>query len=400
MGAKLARRESWREQVSELTSFTALRERLLEAAIDRVGASDFGASDYETGFDVLLASLDANPAASLCRADAIGELIVMALAGRLHAQAGWKARPDVLTRPISAPLMIAGIPRSGTTALHRLLSMDPQFQGLERWLARTPMIRPPRQEWDSQPAFLAALDEAAARDNNAPDAQKAHRIAAGEVDECLIAMSQSFMSNWFGSQMDVPDYDAWFLAQDETASYRRYGDILRLIGAQDDRPWLLKNPSHILGIEGLLAAFPDALVIQTHRHPSETIASLGNLLANILGAKEPEDRARIARRNLDIYRIATERMSALQDRQPDRVLNIDFREFLARPMDVVRSIYHRFDLELGSEAEANMLAWVADNPQDKHGAHTYTLKAGGLERDEVREAFAPYIERFGLEDAL
>ena len=209
-------------------------------------------------------------------------------------------------------------------------------------------------------------------------------------------MAQTFINNWFGSRMDVPEYDDWFLAQEETPSYHRYGDILRLIGADDDRRWLLKNPSHILGIDGLLNAFPDAFLIQTHRNPVETIASLSNLLANIFDATT-HAHARIAKRNLYVWKIATDRMMAAQDRHPERMVNVDFRTFLAEPMTVVRNIYDRTGLTLSAVAQQRMEDWVIRNPQNKHGAHQYTLEAGQLDAATVSTAFAGYINRYQLD---
>src|SRR3546814_12910712 len=75
-------------------------------------------------------------------------------------------------------------------------------------------------------------------------------------------MAQSFLCNWFASNLDVPVYDAWFRASDETPSFRRYRDVLKLVGLGDGRRWLLKNPSHVFGIDALLAAFPDACIVQ------------------------------------------------------------------------------------------------------------------------------------------
>ena len=166
------------------------------------------------------------------------------LTARLHTEKGWRERPDCRTIPIRRPLVITGIPRTGTTALHKLLSMDPQFQGLEHWLTETPMVRPAKETWASNPAYQASVAGLEAYFKIMPEMRKAHEMVAGEVEECLEVLRQSFLTNRFGAGIYLPSYDDWFFRQDERESYRRYADVLRLIGADEpEKRWLLKNPA-------------------------------------------------------------------------------------------------------------------------------------------------------------
>jgi hypothetical protein len=171
---------------------------------------------------------------------------------------------------VHAPLVVTGIPRTGTTALHKLLSMDPQFQGLEQWLIGTPMPRPPRLAWDTNPQFRAAVANQQAFLDAVPALRVSHEVNADEVDECLNLLAQSFVSHYPATGFGLPGYDRWWWQRDETDSYRRYADNLRLIGA--DAPgqrWLLK-PGHIThlmpcgGVSGCLRH-------PTHRDPAKCI---------------------------------------------------------------------------------------------------------------------------------
>jgi hypothetical protein len=374
--------------------FADLAERLHAEVAAEVGLGDFGADDYRTGLAILLDALDAGPSLSPAGRGAALGLIRGALAGRLYTQEGWRLRPECLERPLIAPVVIMGVPRSGTTALHKLLAMDPRFQGLERWIRLNPIPRPPQGRWADEPLYKVALAVHEARVAAAPEADRAHHVHPDDPDECLAPMAQSFVSNWFGSNLPVPAYDDWFYRQDETASYTRYRDVLRLIGVDDDRRWLLKNPSHIMGIDGLLNAFPDACVVHTVRHPAETLSSLTNLLANIRGPLmgQTVDRAAIARREVAFWAEAARRAMAAEERRPDRIMSVDFRAFLADPMAVVRGVYDRFGIELTPEAEARMRRWAEANPQGKHGEHRYAR----IEGEDIDAAFADYIDRYGL----
>jgi len=383
-------------------SFSSQRDRLHEEAAAQVGYDRFGAEDYQEGLTVLLDGMDAGPRLTEVGYAKSLELVRNGLAGRLHSQRGWDLNPDFRGVRITAPVIIMGLPRSGTTALHKLISMDPQFQGFERWLLANPKPRPSLSERAQDPLYQATVEALQARYAAAPEAQKAHPVVADEPDECLMPMSQSFVSNWWGSNLEAPGYDDWFFRQDETASYRRYADNLRLVGLRSpERRWLLKNPSHIMGVEALLRVSPDACLIHTVRHPGETIASLTNLMANIRGPLmgHEVDRAALGRRQVRWYSEAVRRAMAASARHPDRIMEVDFRSFLEQPLAVVRSIYDRFGLEMTAGTEARQQQWVVDNPQGKHGQHRYSLEGAGLTLREIETEFEDYIRRYGLRES-
>ena len=370
-------------------------DELHHAACERMGGlDDFGDDAYHEGLRVLLGALDAKPPSPL-QAGAARELIVSALASRLHTEAQWAAHPAYRSREIPRPLVVIGVPRTGTTALHNLLSQDPQFQGIEKWLCHAPLVRPPVREWDAHPQYQACAAGVEHMFAIAPEVMKAHGVLASAVDECLVPMSQSFTCNWIPSQLDVPDYDRWFMDSDETASFRRYKDVLRLVGLKDDRPWLLKNPSHVFGIEAMLAVFPDACVVQTHRNPVDSLASVVNLLGNFMFAFTGEhiDRARLLARETAFWAAAVKRTMAAQDRQPDRFVNILQPDIRRDPLGVVRKIYDTFGFTLSEEAEARMLAWAASNSDAAGDGHQY---AKLTDEGPIRAAFAEYMDRLGF----
>jgi len=185
-------------------SLEGMEEALHEAARKATGLSDFGPQDYREALRRLLAAYDSEVRfTEIGRQFAIGG-IVGTLVQRLLSEEGWKRRPGCRSRPIRRPLVITGIPRTGTTALHKLLAMDPQFQGLEHWLTESPMVRPPRHTWASNPAYLSSVAGLEAFFRMMPEMRKAHDIVADEVEECLDVLRQSFVSNRFGSSAYIP----------------------------------------------------------------------------------------------------------------------------------------------------------------------------------------------------
>ena len=203
---------------------------LHEAARRATGLADFGDEDYLPGLRRLIEAYAKDLPADAATREACFDLTLPGLVGRLHSERGWAEHPECLGLAIERPLIIAGIPRTGTTALHTLLSLDAQFQGLTHWIIPNPIVRPPRQLWEAHPLHRAAVRTVAQLAASRPKAMAAHGIAADDVDECLALMLQSYVTNQLPSLLDLPSYDAWYLAQDEAASYRRLADNLRLIG--------------------------------------------------------------------------------------------------------------------------------------------------------------------------
>jgi hypothetical protein len=381
------------------TRFAGAEAQLHQAATEATGLSDFGADDYLPGLRVLLKALDVNQDRPASGREFIWGTMIGSLIGRLFAAKGWRERPECLQQAIVRPIIITGIPRTGTTALHKLMSVDPQFQGLEMWLTNFPMPRPPRDTWESNPYFQAVTANLKAFFEAVPEMRAMHDMVADEVDECLEVLKQGFTSNRFGSTFGLPEYDSWWLTQDERASYRHYANVLRLVGSNEpEKRWLLKNPGHVWNPEALLEVFPDACIIQTHRDPAKAIPSLCSILSSTrsLGDGGTPDPLAIGRRETHMWSEAMRRTALVRSRVPGQFYDVDHRNFHADPLGVIRNIYARFDLTLSAEAEQRMRARIAASPERSHGTHDYTAEHFGLTREGLHETFRDYINHYKL----
>lgn len=379
--------------------FTGSETLLHEAASFATGLEDFGSDDYREGLGVLLSALDTDLRPTALGREFAWGMLIGVMSARLHTQEGWRQRPDCLGQAIRRPLVITGMPRSGTTALHKLLALDPQFQGLEHWLSETPMPRPARASWEGNVHFQRSRENLAQFFSIVPELRAGHEIVVDEVDECLEILKQSFVSNWFVGSLGVPSYDSWFLGQSELPSYRRYADVLRLIGADEpDKPWLLKNPGHIAQLESLLQVFPDACVVQTHRDPVKTLPSLCSVLSMARRVVEGEavQVQCIGGRESAYWQQALDRACGLREQLGGRIFDVDHRRFHSDPLGVVRSLYDHFGLSLTPEVELRMRTWIAESPTTRHGEHRYSPEHFGLAPDAIRREFAGYANRFGL----
>ncbi len=379
--------------------FTELEDELHATASRMTGLRDFGATDYRRGLAQLLRALDSD-----CEFSATGRqfaygTVLGTLTARLYAEEGWKRHPECRSLAIQRPLIITGVPRTGTTALHKLLSMDPQFQGLEHWLSEAPMVRPPRDCWPEIPEYRASVAALESYFELMPQMRTAHDIVADEVDECLEVLRQDFVSNRFASGMPIPSYDRWFREQDERAAYRRYADVLRLIGAAEpEKRWLLKNPGHIAQPDALLEVFPDACIVQTHRDPVKALPSLCStlLMSRRMYEGEAAQAELIGPRECEYWGAAVEAAQVVRERHPRQFFDVDHGSIYAHPLGTVRAIYDHFDLTLAPTAAARMQGWIAENPPGKHGEHRYDVASFGISAEDIRRRFAGYMHRHGL----
>jgi len=376
-------------------------DHLHELVAGEVGADDFGPGEYLPGLKVLLQSMDYDPHFSETGRRAAWGQVIGALRGRVQAVKSMRENPGFDAQAISSPVVITGIPRSGTTALHRLMAVDDRFQGLQTWLLASPMPRPPLETWASYPEFQKSVAVLEARYAAAPRKRAAHHMAAEEVHECCMVLWQSFVSNLWSCGWSAPSYDAWCQCQSEEAAYRHYYRCVQLIGSTaPEKRWLLKNPGHIDNLDLLFAVFPDARVIQTHRDPARAVPSLVSLLMQLHPLMEEgraEQRAQIMlQREVAKWAKAVQRADRVREQYPDRVLDIIHAEFHRSPMQVLEKIYAFIGWDIPDATRSLLARRIEDKPELQHGVHRYSIADYGMTAAEAREPFGGYIQRFNL----
>ncbi|MFB9311553.1 sulfotransferase family protein [Nocardioides plantarum] len=365
---------------------------IVAAAQRTTGLTDFGGTAHEEGLRVLADDL-ASPEAGLTpRGNYFHRSEVKsALVGVLLTHAAFQRFPQHAEVPIERPIFVMGLPRTGTTALHRLLHADPSAQGLEMWLTQYPQPRPPRDTWDDDPIFAAMQQGFAAHHVESPDYMGIHYMDATTVEECWRLLRQTGKSNSYESLARVPRYAEWLARQDWTDAYARHRRNLQLVGLNDpEKRWVLKNPSHMTALDALMTVYPDALVVYTHRDPVVCIASSCSLSAETtVGHSTTYDAAAIGRTQLDLW---SRSYHAYHDARPayvdEQVADVAFRDLVTDPIGTVRGIYEHFGLELTPEALAAVEEIDREQKQGgKAPSHRYDLADYGLTEDDVRKAF-------------
>lgn len=370
----------------------------LEASATRLTTlTDFGGAEYRPGLAVLLRSYAEDESLTELGRRVKRSELRGALVARLVSEDGFaRVQPDDTV--IERPIFVTGLPRTGTTALHRLLAADPMHQGLEQWLCEMPQPRPPRETWADNPVFQQIQKGFDAFYAANPGFGGVHYIAADTVEECWQLLRQSAMSVSYESLGHVPTYSAWLAGQDWTPAYARHRRNLALIGANEpDKRWVLKNPSHLFALDALLAVYPDALIVQTHREMRTTLASSCSLSAlattgysnRFVGDTVGRDQLDLLGRGADLT------VSARAQHDPARFYDVQYRDLVADPVGTVQAVYRNFGLPWSDDVQE---AVAGEDEASRSGqrapSHRYSLSDFGLTEAEVDERFADYTARF------
>jgi hypothetical protein len=382
---------------------TALdRHRAMEQAAATTGFDDFGDHDWEDPCDRLLDALitEAN-LNELGRTIVEGEL-VGALRNRLGIVAEHHAHPEVSSTPVVPPIVIVGQGRTGTTILHDLLAQDPATRVPLTWEVAQPYPPPATATYATDPRIDAHEASASMVDLVIPGFRSMHPLGPLLAQECVAITASAYRSLMFAVQYRVPSYTKWLLWEADMApAYRWHRQFLQHLQSRHatDR-WVLKSPGHIWCLDALLAEYPDALLVQTHRDPLRIIASLGSLVSTLRSlasddTSNPEAAAEYAEYVLEgLDRSVTARADGTVD--ADRVIDVQFDAFMADPFATIRSVYERLGWEFTGDTETRMRTFLASHPADRYGRHEYTFAATELDEGTLRERARRYQEYFDV----
>ncbi|QWF24901.1 sulfotransferase [Nocardioides sp. LMS-CY] len=365
---------------------------IVAAAVRTTGMDDFGSGEHEDGLRVLVDDLSSPEAGLTPRGNYFQRSEVKsALVGVLLTQAQFAAHPEHRDVPIERPIFVTGLPRTGTTALHRLLHADPMAQGLEMWLTQYPQPRPPRETWEQDPIFLAMQQAFSAHHVESPEYMGIHYMDATTVEECWRLLRQTGKSNSYESLANVPRYTSWLQQQDWTDAYARHRQNLQLVGLNDpEKRWVLKNPSHMTALDALMTAYPDALVVYTHRDPVVCIASSCSLSAETTAGHSTTFIGRtIGETQLDLWSRGYHAFHDARSRYPsDQFVDVSFSDLRADPLGVTRGVYEAFGLDWTPETRTAIEEIDREARSGKAApSHSYRLEDYGLTEAEVRAAF-------------
>lgn len=319
---------------------------------------------------------------------------------RLEARRWLRDLPGAANESIEAPLFLTGLPRSGTTAFQYLFDRDPRFRLIRTWESSVPHPPP-----GTDPASVERRKAREAdRRGKVPLPKGFEAIHLMDLDgpeECHGLMERGFVAAGFHNMLDVPDFFDWTLdhADFETA-YRLHKQQLQLWQwKQPPRRWALKYPNHVLAMDAIVAVYPDARFVMTHRDPVQVVASIAKLtlMLRAMRTATPPDPHGVGRQMLHFVARHIDRIMAFTDGpEAHRIVHTDYYRMLDDPAGMMADVQSRLGIECPSQVTAAIADWHTANPKGKRGVNVYALDQFGLSADAVAEQFTAYRRRFAI----
>ena len=369
-------------------------EQLIQLAQEKTGLARFDSDSFREPLELLVSGISARPEHERIFA-ALQDEMVGALANRLRVADYLRNHPELEDAPIDAPIIVMGMPRTGTTMLSYLLDCDPQWRSLLNWEAVDSVPPPTTETLRTDPR---CLDKKVFQEEIFPLIPFAvpHWEWADGPTECIFVQAQDFKALSWEARAVSRDYADYLLTCDMTSAYEYQKKVLRVLQSKAPGRWALKMPSHALHFKWALQAFPDARFIWTHRNPFKVMASLGTTISmgHLQTLGEPD-----LQHIHDIYprQIAehVNRPMALRSSLPeDKILDVYCSEMLSDPIETMRGIYRWLGLELSDSSEAAMRSWLEKDNERQSGRPSYSLEDYGWTREELEPYFADYLEQY------
>jgi hypothetical protein len=372
-------------------------DTLHRAAYARAGSSRYGSWDFAEPLERLLKSYHDEAKLTTLGRITVREYLVSLLDNLLRMESERAANAEIERQRITAPVFIVGLPRTGTTHLHGIISEDHANRAPATWEVMYPAAG--RHETDVARARAQTASRLGWADRLAPEFMAIHPIAADLPQECIAITAQVFMSIQFHTTHDVASYQNWFEGAPQTLGFEFHLRFLQHLQAKSpgDR-WVLKAPGHLFALSGLLERYPDARIIHTHRDPLRVMASMAShatvLRRAFSDSAEPQ---RIAADWADRWARALDTFLAVRDRAPAaQFLDVSFESIERDTLGAVERVYDFLGWPLTADARTAMQRFLAANPKNKHGVHSYTLEQFGLSRAAETARFRKYCERFQI----
>jgi Sulfotransferase family len=370
------------------------RDQLMEVASTQSGLDDFGDTDFHEPLDALVESLNREARLEGEQLDAVQGTLVSLLVKRLSVTADRKTFPAVADEEIIAPVFIVGLPRTGSTLLHGLMGSLPGVRVPRFWEMTMPSPPP-----DSA---TATTDPRIARVQSIVDAMpedllRRHPMGAMRAEQCNMLNDWSFLHQALLASYEIPSYRDYLFNADYAPAFDVHRRMLQHLQWKTGGRWVLKYPKHLIALEALLDAYPDAQLVWTHRDPVEVIPSVCSLTGYMRSSTAGYDPARFGAEWSTLEELVLRRGLTVRDRLTDadtRIHDLRYSDLMSDPVKAVAGICAQFDIAFDDASRTSIEEFLAENPKTKHGEHRYTPEDFGLTADGIERRFAFYTERF------
>ena len=375
------------------------RATLAARAETATGLSDFGDPWIFENLDALIPVLNSESELTEIGVAGAETMIVTALSNRLRHVQLIKDHPEILDEEIDVAAVVVGLPRTGSTMLHRMLSSAPGMTGVKWWEAQNYAPFAEEAPGDPEPRRVAAKYYLDYMLEHAPDLMSIHPMSIDQSDEELIILGLLFSSTMIEGMYYVPTYARWLVENSRTRCYADLKEILQSLQWQDKgrkgAKWVLKTPGHLMALDGVLETFPEAKIVMTHRDPVQTVPSYCSMMTTLYHMASTVERERIGAfwekrlaELLDLF------MSVRSKAGPDSFIDVRYTDTTTKPIEEGKRVLTEAGIEVTPEIVAGMAEWVEANKREGRAPHRYALEDFGLTREQVEHDFADYRAAF------
>lgn len=375
-------------------------EELLAQASEQTGLSDFGDPSFREGLDRYVVALEEEAQLNELGTAALPASLTSALVNRLKVVDWSRTHPEVAAERIEAPLVVIGMFRAGTTFLSNLLDADPANRALLSWESLDSAPPPGPEERRSGPRVDAAQGGVDMLEMLNPAISAIHHEGAADPTECIAVMGQAFQSISWEAIANVPSYGAWWRGHDNRPAYDYHRLVLQTLQSGGVRGrWTLKSPHHALALDALVATYPDARLVLLHRDPVALAGSVCSLIDVMSSTfSDADHRAYIAEHWTETLAESVRRIDDFRSRRPEHPIHdVAYADLVRDPVGTLRAIYAGVGIESDEGGLDAVASYVDSHPRGAFGGHRYDVARFGLRADELRERFAGYVARYGID---
>ncbi|CAA6798968.1 MAG: Sulfotransferase [uncultured Aureispira sp.] len=368
-------------------------KKLILAAQKSVGCSDFGASDYENRLKLLCDSINKEAQLHPFGAFANKERLKGLLKNRLRAIQLFKEQPSILETQLQAPIIIAGLQRTGTTFLQRLLASDADNRALLSWEALNPI--PLNEKNEEKKRIQQALMGQKALRYMSPIFFSIHPVEFDSPEEEILLNDMTLLSAIPEATLNVPTFSKWVAAQDHGIAYDWMIKMLQVLEwKKAAKTWVLKTPQHLEYMDVVTQKFPESVIIHTHRHPKECIPSFCSMVYHS---------RKIFSKEVDPFLVAQQwvqknvamlkhTMQVHQNNPNISVINLYYDDLIKDPIACIKDIYAQIGRPWNARIEAELKQATLLHKKNKYGKHEYNMSDFGLTEASIEADFSFYLD--------
>ena len=380
-------------------------DALMAQAVAETGLDDFGPTDFIERLELLLHCLRTEAPLSPMGRISAGSFMGALLRNRLLLADLLARHPEIHDIEIARPIVIAGLPRTGTTHLHNLISSDPALRSLPYWESMQPVPLPGEASLANTPddPRLARTEGGLqVMDILMPDFNRMHEMTTWHVHEEIQILAMDFSTMMFETMAPMPTWRDHYRSHDQTPHYEYMRTVLKACQfLRGGTRWILKSPQHLEQFGPLAATFPDATFLVTHRDPISVMVSMGTMVSySARTSLSPVDPVAIS--NYWADRLDDMLNAAMRDRAllggPESSLDIRFDEFMEDDLGIIERIYALADQPFDDSARSAMQSYIDTHERDRFGKVIYDADQIGIDVPTRRDQMRAYSERFAIPD--